>query len=369
MADVQDPLSPSLIEQMLDGFQPDFPQHVAGTRPIHTKGIGAIGWFRGSDVAQEYSSAAHFEANWIPVRVRFSNGNGQADPDGKRQVRGMAVRFYANGTVEDDAGDEIVPDDPSEPILETDLLGTSVNTFMIDQPIDLLEMQRAIVPKKIREPGPWKKLRALLSMSPIPPEDVDSVTSPNAGILAWQRRYPKAQPFVLSNSMITPPDSYARTAYHAIHAFDVVNADGVHRMVRFSLEPADGIHTSMPHDDTRNEFGASLPPDYLQDELRTRLERGPSSFALRMQVADPCDDTSDPTIAWPRHRRRVLMGVLKVTRVVADQERFCEKMSFNPGRLLPGMDLSDDPVLQARIAVYEASQQRRGAQRCPVTHG
>lgn len=359
-------ITPKLIEQMLDGFQPAFPQHVAGTRPIHTKGIGALGWFRGSDVAHRYSIAPQFAEHWIPVRVRFSNGNGQADPDGRRQVRGMAVRFYPNGTIVDD---DIVAADPTEPLLETDLLCTSVDTFMIDQPVDLLEMQRAIIPKKVRPQSAWTKLRGLLTMKPVPPEDVGIDESPNAGILEWQRRYPPARSFVLSNSLIEPPDSYARTAYHAIHAFDVVDAEGVHRMVRFALEPGDGVHTSVPLDDERNEWGTRQPDDYLQTELRARLARGRSSFALRMQVAEPWDDTSDPTVAWPRHRLRVLMGTLVLTGVAPDQQRDCEQMSFNPGRLLPGMDLSDDPVLRARLAVYEASQERRGAQRCPVTHG
>ncbi|MGA9276968.1 catalase [Ilumatobacter sp.] len=359
-------ITQQLVDQMLDGFQPAFPDHVAGTRPIHTKGIGVIGWFRGSSTARSYSSAAQFAQDWIPVRVRFSNGNGQPDPDGRRQVRGMAIRFYPNGTIVDD---QIVAKDPEKPLLETDLLCTSVDTFMIDQPLDLLEMQRAIVPRKVRTPGILARIRSLLAMSPIPPEDAEMSTSPNAGILAWQRRYPQAQSFVLSNSLIKPPDSYARTTYHAIHAFEVVNDAGIHHMVRFSVEPGDGVHSNMPLTDERNEYGASLGRDYLQEELHERLARGRSSFSLRMQVADPWDDSADPTRAWPRNRIRVLMGTVTLTGIAADQERFCEKMSFNPGRLLPGMGLSDDPVLRSRIAVYEASQERRGADRCPVIHG
>ena len=277
----------------------------------------------------------------------------------------MAVRFYPNGTIVDD---EIVPADPGNAVLATDLLCTSVDTFMIDQPVDLLEMQRAIIPKKVRPQSAWKKLRGLLTMKPIPPEDVGIDRSPNAGILRWQRHYPKAQSFVLSNSMIEPPDSYARTAYHAIHAFDVVDAEGFHRMGRFSLEPGDGVHTSVPLDDDRNAWGSRQAADYLQTELHARLAREKVTFALRMQVADPWDDTSDPTRAWPRHRLRVLMGTLVLTGVAPDQARHCEQMSFNPGRLLPGMGLSDDPVLRARLAVYEASQERRGAEHCPVTH-
>lgn len=361
MADI----SSTLIERMLNGFAQDFPEHTPGTRPIHSKGIGAIGWFRGSDVAERYSSAVHFEPNWIPVRVRFSNGNGQHDADGLRQVRGMAIRFYPNGTIVDG---EIVADDSERPLLRTDLVCMSVETFMIDEPADLLAVQKALVPKRVKSPGLLRQLRALLAMSPIPPEDTGVTTSPNAGILAWQKRYPKGRSFVLSNSLLPPPDSYARTAYHAVHAFDMVDASGVHRMVRFAVEPGDGVHSSAPVDDDTNSYGAGLAPDYLQSELRDRLGRESCTFALRMQVADPWDDTADPTVAWPRHRQRVLMGTMVLHGVADDQQRHCEQLSFNPGRLLPGMGLSDDPVLHARLAVYEASQMRRGAEQCPVVH-
>ena len=357
-------ISKQLIDQVLSGLAADFPDQVPGTRPIHTVGIGAIGWFRGSDVAADYSSAAHFSQDWIPVRVRFSNGNGQPDPDGFRQVRGMAIRFYPNGTID---GDEIVPAG-SEPLLETDLVCMSVPMFMVNRNEDLIPMEKALVPTRVRRPGPFAKLKAILTMTPLPPQDVGLEVSPVKGTLAWQRQYRKGQAFVLATSMLTPPDSYARTAYHAVHAFELTNDAGVSTMARFSVEPGDGVHSSMPLDDDRNQYGASLPADYLRTELRERLERGPSEFAVRIQVADPWDDTSDPTVVWPRHRRRVFMGTIKLTGVVPDQERHCEKMSFNPGRLLPGMGLSDDPVLHARTIAYTESQRRRGSAVCPVAH-
>ena len=89
-----------------------------------------------------------------------------------------------------------------------------------------------------------------------------------------------------------------------------------------------------------------------------------------MQIADPWDDTSDPTKAWPLNRTRVLMGTLFLSHVLTDQIAGCEELSFNPGRLLPGMGPSDDPVLRQRVAVYEESYRRRMEARrqgCPVS--
>ena len=84
-----------------------------------------------------------------------------------------------------------------------------------------------------------------------------------------------------------------------------------------------------------------------------------------MQIADPGDDTADPTAEWPPSRRRVLMGTLTLSHVPENQLAAAEELSFNPGRLLPGMAVSDDPVLRARIAVYEESYRRRMAARRP----
>jgi catalase len=206
--------------------------------------------------------------------------------------------------------------------------------------------------------------------------------SGNDGFLEWAKGFVPAQGFLLQLSLQGLPASYARAVYHAVHAFDVEGADGTHRMVRFSFEPSDGVRNEGPPEPTQsplasflkphpiNEFGRTLPLDYLQTELRERIAYAPTRFNLRMQVADPFDDTADPTRAWPATRRRVLMGTLFLSHVLTDQVGGCEELSFNPGRLLPGMGPSDDPVLRQRVAVYEESYRRRMEARrqgCPVS--
>jgi catalase len=221
-------------------------------------------------------------------------------------------------------------------------------------------------------------------MCPLPPQEAGVTASGDEGVLSWSKDYVPAQPFVVANSMLRLPASYARTAFHAVHAFDVEGSDKRHRMVRFALEPSDGVRSTGPADPSRppieaalrpqllNEFGTTLPADYLRQELRDRLRYAPSRFNLRMQIAEPWDDTSDLTRVWPSNRRRVLMGTLRISEVIEDQEAGCEELDFNPGRLLPGMDVSDDPVLRDRAAVYSESYRRRmevRRARCPVAEG
>jgi catalase len=57
------------------------------------------------------------------------------------------------------------------------------------------------------------------------------------------------------------------------------------------------------------------------------------------------------------------MGTLKLTEVPEDQEAAGERISFNPCRLVPGIDVSGDPILSARLGAYEVSREMRGG--CP----
>ncbi len=387
MADI----SPSLIGALIDEMGPSFPEHVRGTRPIHSKGVGVAGEFVATHTAPEYCKAKHFDGSTTPVTVRFSNGNGQLDPDGRLQPRGMAVKFFAGGTREPDhhqphddertiAGSGRVEDlpvvaKPGSTVEETDLILMSVPVFMAQSAERLLEFEKSYRARKVRRPSIVKRIRSLVTMCPLLAPEAGYPMSGDQGFLEWARTYAPAQAFLLQNGAQRLPASYARVVYHAVHAFEVEGASGTRRMVRFSLEPSDGVQGVGPGDPVqrpieaalrpapRNAYGLELDHDYLQCELRHRLRYAPSRFNLRMQIADPRDDTADPTTAWPASRRRVLMGTLTLTHVPEDQITHCEEVSFNPGRLLHGMGVSDDPVLRDRAAVYSESYRRRMADR------
>ncbi len=393
----------NLVAEALDLLSDDFPDHAIGTRPVHSVGIGAVGWFRPTDVAAEYCKAPHFiRGTETPVRVRFSNGNGQNDPDGRLQVRGMAIRFYVGGTlVEVDGGNrhtgtgEAAPDGTDDdaiverqagPMVMTDLLCASVPVFMSRSLEHFIAFQKAMLPQKVRRPSLLARLKSLITMCPIPPQEDGVTTSGAIGGFAYANLHRPAQGFAVESSMLRPPQSYARTMYHAVHAFAIEDSDGRVRMVRFFLEPVDGVHAEGPGEPVRsligatltqptvNTYGRTLPERYLAAELEERLARGPSRFNLRAQVADAWDDTSDPTTPWPMNRERILLGTVTLQRLVDEPDSECEQLSFNPGRLIEGIAPSDDPVFAARVAIYEESYRRRmmaralpvPADECPV---
>jgi catalase len=101
--------------------------------------------------------------------------------------------------------------------------------------------------------------------------------------------------------------------------------------------------------------------DYLQQELRERLEAGPIRFRLEVQVAMPGDPTDDPSAAWPSSRWRVDAGTLEVTGLETDRETGGDVLVFDPTRVTDGIELSDDPVLRFRSPAYSASVARRTA--------
>jgi len=156
--------------------------------------------------------------------------------------------------------------------------------------------------------------------------------------------------------MLGAPKSYARAAYHAVHTFVVVAPDGARRWVRFTWQPVAGVLTA---DD-------KTPVDkYLQQELCDRLAEAPARFILMMAIGEAGDDFNDPSRPWPPHRVRIAMGTLTIDAIPEDQIANSERLSFNPWRLVPGIEPSGDPILRARRDAYEFSRKRRGG--CPFS--
>ena len=182
-----------------------------------------------------------------------------------------------------------------------------------------------------------------------------------AGTLAYANHHRPSQLAVFDAGTIGAPVSYARAVFHAVHTFVVTGADGTRRNVRFTWQPIAGVKLTDP----------TLPPvaRYLHQELRDRLHKWPVEFLLMMTIGEAGDAFDDPTTPWPSSRARVVMGTLRLMAIAEDQQADCERISFNPCRLTPGIELSGDPILAARKDAYEVSREMRGGVPCPFNHG
>ena len=329
----------STAKRLVQAIIENLEQPVPGRRPVHTIGIGVKGEFVASDVARAYCIAEHFNGKPVRVSVRFSNGlGGVKQHDGWSDVRGMATRFHISG----ERG--------------SDLIATTLGEFFVRNVDDIFEFNKIAKREKYERRSWWRKVGDLLQLK-IPPRNPypDETNNVDEGALRYANRHRFAQLGIFQVGLIGAPESYARASYHAVHTFWVTDPDGVRRPVRFSWQPVAGV---------RNTDPKAVPHEkYLFDELRDRLQRWPARFMLMMTIGEEGDALDDPTKPWPGTRIRVAMGTLTLIKVSEDQEADGERISFNPCRLAPGIEVSNDPILEARLGAYEVSREMRGG--CP----
>lgn len=299
-----------LAERMVDAMNAIHGVH-QGSRAVHAKGSCCRGTFVASSDAVDICRAEHLQGSEIPVTVRLSSGSGKPTrADGARDERGMAVKFHLPG------GET------------TDMVSLTLPVFFVKTPEDFLEFLEA------QRPDP-------------------DTGKPNMDrIGAFIDEHPETQTATMFVMMNESPASFAGCTFNGIHAFRMTAPDGTTRFVRYSWAPALEPAT-LSDPETR-----ALGRDYLHEELEQRLATEPIRFALHLQIGEAGDDPIDPTTPWPPERRVVVAGHLTIEEFAGQG---CHGMIFDPGRLVDGVERSDDPILHARSDAYSVSYARRTA--------
>jgi catalase len=279
-----------------------------GHRAAHAKGTLCAGTFTPTAAAAELSPAAHFREP-VRVTVRLSNGSGNPHaPDGERtEGRGIAIKFY-------------LPDGGT-----TDIVGLTLPVFFVRDPEAFVEFVRARKPDPETGQPDMERIGAFLG------------EHPETGA-ALQLILPT----------LVPPRSYANCAFNSIHAFRLGE-----RWVRYRIEPEAGAE-NVPEEEIEG-----LAEDYLQADLRERLEAGPVRFRLYARLGEDGDPTDDPTQPWPDERERVELGTIELTGLETSRENDGDVLVFDPTRVTDGIELSDDRVLNFRTHAYSVSVERR----------
>jgi catalase len=299
----------TLAEQAVDALGETFGRH-PGFRAAHAKGVLYRGTFTATPEAAQLSRAAHLQGKPVEVTVRFSNAPGDpARPDGGRGGRGMAAKFY-------------LPDG-----MRTDIIGISTPRFFARSPEEFVSVIRA------GRRGRLRLLRVLLLF----------ITHPRAALI------------LRSGLRKLPLRSYACCRYDALHSYKWVDSTGGERFVRYRWLPEAG-EASMPVKEAKRQ-----EPDYLQHELRARVEREPVRFTLQLALAAADDRVEDSSVAWPEERETVAAGTLELTEPDTQRETGDDVLVFDPTRVVDGIELSDDPVLRFRRPAYSISVERRSA--------
>ncbi len=282
----------------------------AGCRALHAKGTLCRGTFTATPEAGRLTRAAHMQGRPIDALVRLSNGSGDPKlPDHAPDVRGLAVKF-------------ILPDGS-----RTDISAQTVPRFPVSTPdafIELIRLNSLSVSRLWRLP------------------------------LFMARHRGIAKTLKANVHALAPPTSYAGLAYYAVHAFKWIDARGGERYVRYRWDP-EKEEPPLAALEARNRG-----KDYLQEDLRKRLGKGPVKFKLMLQLAAEDDPVDDPAAVWPEERETVTAGTLQVTELAGDYERD-HVLVFDPTRVTDGIETSADPVLAFRARAYSVSVQRRTA--------
>jgi len=303
--------SQTVIAQLVETMRALAGSH-PGFRPVHAKGIVCSGTFRGAPEARGVSRAPHLQGQMVPTVVRFSNASGNPDVhDGVANARALAVKFQ-------------LPEGKN-----ADILALSVEGFPARTPEEFLAFLRAQLPDPVTgRPAPDAVPRFLDS-------------------------HPATRAFVGRLMQKPVPASYGQASYYAEHAFLFTAADGASRSGRYRWIPEAGeAYLSLDEAGKRS-------PNFLREELESRLQKSPVVFRLLLQLAGESDPTDDVTAVWPADRSVVELGRLEVTAISPTGAVDEHSMVFDPTNLTDGIDLSGDPILLARSAAYSISYDHR----------
>ena len=298
-------------------------------RIVHARGSAAHGYFEAYDSLAPITRAAPFSeaGKRTPVFVRFSTVAGERGScDLARDVRGFAVKFYT------DEGN-------------WDIVGNNIPVFFIQDAMKFPDLIHAVKP----EPNNAMPQAASAHDTFW---DFVSLMPESSHMLMW----------VMSDRAI--PRSYRMMQGFGVHTFRLVNAAGESRFCKFHWTPVAGTHAVL-WDEAVKINGAD--PDFHRRDLWEAIEAGNfPEWELGLQVFTEAEadafsfDVLDATKLVPEE----IVPVRPVGRMVLDRnpDNFfaeTEQVAFGTGNMIPGIDTSNDPLLQGRHHSYLDTQLSR----------
>lgn len=298
-------------------------------RVVHAKGAGAFGFFIPYQSMASLTKAKFLQdpEKKTPVFVRFSVAGGSVgSADTVRDIRGFAVKFYTEEG-------------------NYDLVGNHIPVFPIRDPIQFPDLFHALKP--------------------------DPVTNVRGGPVAASRfwDFMSLRPESMNFLTYLFADNGTVKSYRTIQGFGVntyswVNLCGEEVYVKYHWEPCAGVE----YIDSKTAVQlAGTDPDIASRDLFDTIAAGHTvEFEMRVQIMNvdaECEqafDPLDPTKIWPEN----LFPLMPVGRMVLNKnpENFfveVEQSAFSPAAIVPGIDFSNDRILQGRIFPYGDTQRYR----------
>lgn len=295
-------------------------------RVVHARGSGAHGYFQVYEPMHELTEAGFLQdpSKKTPVFVRFSTVLGsKGSPDTARDVRGFATKFYTEEGI-------------------FDLVGNNIPIFFIQDAMKFPDVIHAAKPEPNREIPQAATAHDTFW-------DFVVNNTETAHMVLW----------VLSDRGI--PRSFRMMEGFGVHTFRFVNKQGKARFVKFHWKPILGVH-SLVWEEAQQLAGKD--PDYHRRDLWNAIEAGHfPEFELGVQVLEEEDefafdfDILDPTKFWPEEDIPVRkIGKLTLDRNVENFFAETEQVAFHVANVVPGIDFTNDPLLQGRLFSYLDTQ-------------
>ncbi|GHH84081.1 catalase [Streptomyces sulfonofaciens] len=295
-------------------------------RVVHARGAAAHGVFRGYGSAEQITKAAFLgEDVETPVFVRFSTVLGsRGSADAVRDTRGFATKFYTTEGV-------------------FDLVGNNIPVFFIQDAIKFPDVVHAAKPHPDRE--------------------IPQAQSAHDTFWDFVTLHTEATHHTLWNmSDRGIPRSYRTMEGFGVHTFRMVNARGETTLVKFHWKPKLGIHSLVWEE---AQISNGMDPDFHRRDLADAIEAGAfPEWELGVQTFPDNEEQSfegidllDPTNIVPEELAPVQpIGLLTLNANPTNFFAETEQVAFHPGHLVPGIDITDDPLLAGRLFSYIDTQ-------------
>jgi catalase len=298
-------------------------------RVVHARGAGAHGVFTAYGTAEAVTRAGFLKkGRETQVFVRFSTVLGsRGSADTVRDTRGFATKFYTDeGTF--------------------DLVGNNIPVFFIQDAIKFPDIIHA--------------------GKPHPDREIPQAQSAHDTFWDFVSLHTEAQHHTIWNmSDRGIPRSYRTMEGFGVHTFRLVNDAGETVLAKFHWKPKLGVH-SLTWEEAQMISG--VDPDFHRRDLYDAIEAGAfPEWELGIQVLpDTTEETFagidllDPTKIVPEELAEVQrVGKLVLNRTPTNFFAETEQVAFHLGHLPPGIDVTNDPLLQGRLFSYVDTQLTR----------
>lgn len=298
-------------------------------RIVHARGSAAHGIFQLYKPLNKYTKAKFLNDTSVetPVFVRFSTVAGsRGSSDLARDVRGFAVKFYTEEG-------------------NFDLVGNNIPVFFIQDAMKFPDLIHAVKPEPHNEiPQAASAHDTFWDFVSVMPESMH--------MIMW----------VMSDRAI--PRSLRMMEGFGIHTFRLINDQGKSVFVKFHWKPLLGVH-SVVWDEAQKISGKNS--DFHRQDLFEAIESGAfPEWEFGIQIIPEEDehkfdfDLLDPTKLVPEELVPVLpIGKMTLNRNPDNFFAETEQVAFHPGHIVPGIDFTNDPLLQGRLFSYTDTQLSR----------